>query len=139
MKTKQSNINKEAHIKYIIEAVANGWSLKSNGFIYKVKRGFFGEKEKGFYIKEDKVLHSNLSSADTLTHESIYLKEGDFIEFRYEYDAFCRTKNGVFFKIDPSILALKCEPFAKIYEKTRFENKLSLQEILQKKLYDKVL
>ena len=60
-----------------------------------------------------------------------------FLEFRFENDAHLRTIENDYICIDPSILYMKCIPFAKIYKNIRGENKLNLKEILKQKLYVK--
>jgi hypothetical protein len=142
-KDKCSILNKEKFMGKIeditkeefIEQIKRDYSLYSHGVIYKVNTGFRAELTKTLYIKNNEVMTEKYEEADFRVHPTKYIEKGSFIEFRYENDAHCRDEDNDYFRIDPSILAIKCEPFAQIDEKTRFENNLKLKEILEQKLY----
>lgn len=137
--TDEDNMIKEKHIEYLKHAAQNDYGLKSNSFIYEVKCGFRSELSGAIYIKDNQIMTENFKYADKRTYETKYINKGALIEFRYEYDAHCRDIDNDYFRIDPCILALKCVPFAKIKKQTRWENRLNLKEILEQKLYDKII
>lgn len=131
----EDNMNTAKHLEYIKKASANGWGLRSHGFIYQVMRGFTSNSHSTIYIKDGIVLKENLETADKRAYEEIYISKGSFIEFRFENDFHFRTVDNEYCRVDPSIIALKCVPFAKINDKTSWNNKLSLSEILEQKKY----
>lgn len=135
----KENMNKKIHNDYIIHCSKNGYGLRSHGFLYKVTNGFTAIDHNNIYIKDNKVMIEKYDEADFRAYKTKYIKEGSIIEFRFSYDAHCRDIDNDYFVIDKSILALCCEPFAKIDENIRWENKLKLKEILEQKLYTKLI
>jgi len=135
----KDNMNKKIHQDYIIECAKHNYGLRSHGFLYKVTNGFVANLTNGFYIKDNELMKDNFSEKDFVTYKTKYIKKGSVIEFRYEYDAHCRDTDNDYWRIDKSILALCCEPFAKINEDIRLQNKLNLKEILDEKLYIELL
>ena len=133
------NMNKIKHMEYLRKASLNNWGLKSHSFIYKVISGFRAISNNITYIKDGKVITDQLDKAEYKRSEIIYIEKGSFIEFRYEYDAHCRDIENRYWCIDASILAIKCEPFARILSVVRAQNKMNLKEILDTKSYELVL
>jgi hypothetical protein len=131
----KENMNKKDHMDYIIECAKNNYGLRSHGFLYKVTNGFSAMLVRGIYIKDNKVMSESFKEKDYIAYRTKYIKKGSIIEFRYECNAHCRDIDNDYWVIDKSILALCCEPYAKIEKNTRWENKLNLKEILEKKLY----
>tara|TARA_R110001632_G_scaffold2415_1_gene10809 strand:+ start:1169 stop:1597 length:429 start_codon:yes stop_codon:yes gene_type:complete len=132
------NMNKVIHQDWIINCAKNDYGLISCGFIYRVTNGFVAIQKNSIYIKDGIVMRDNFANKDYEAYKEKYIKKDSFIEFRYENDAHCRDEEDDYWRIDKSILALCCEPVAKINEYTRRENKLSLQKILKYKLYIKI-
>lgn len=135
----EQNMNFKLHHDYIIECAKNNYGLRSHGFLYKVINGFTAVLANNIYIKDNKVMFENYEDKDFICYKTKYIKKDSIIEFRYECNAHCRDVDGDYWVIDKSILALCCEPFAKIDHKTRSENKLNLKEILSNELYTKLL
>ena len=135
----KENMNKSIHMDWVLECAKNNYGLRSHGFIYRVTNGFTAVLKNGFWIKDNEVMKENFEDKDFIAYPTKFIKEGSLIEFRYEYDAHCRDIDDDYWRIDKSILALCCEPFAKIDENTFRENKLKLKEILDKKLYIKII
>lgn len=134
----KDNMIKELHQDYIIRCAKNNYGLRSHGFLYRVTNGFIANLTNRFYIKDNEIMKDNFSDNDFIAYKTKYIKKDSIIEFRYEYDAHCRDIDDDYWRIDKSILALCCEPFAKINEDVRSQNKLNLKEILDKKLYIEV-
>ena len=134
----EENMNAKKHMDYLSYAAKNEYGLVSHGFIYKVMKGFYATSTSGKYIKDNIVMTENLERADYVAFEKKYIYPGDLIEFRYEYDFHFRTINNKYFVVDPCVIALKCEVFAKINESVRFENKLTLSEIIENGLFSEV-
>jgi len=129
------NMSKKTHSEYVELCAKNNYGLISHGFIYKVTNGFTANLTRGIYIKDNEIMKEKYEEKDFVAYPTKYIKEGSLIEFRYEYDAHCRDVDNDYWRIDKSILALCCEPFAKIKEEVRFNNKHNLKEILDDKLY----
>ncbi|NOQ31810.1 MAG: hypothetical protein GQ570_11870 [Helicobacteraceae bacterium] len=136
--TEKDNMNTLKHIEYVREASKNGWGLQSHSFIYEVLSGFSAKSHTTIYLKDGIVLKEKLDTADKRVFEETYIKKGSFIEFRFECNFHFRDENDDYYEIDPSIVAVKCIPFAKINEDVRWNNKLNLNEILDKELYTKM-
>ncbi|HEX5328853.1 hypothetical protein [Sulfuricurvum sp.] len=128
-------MDKNDLIEKTIIAAKNNHGLQSHGIIYEVLTGFRASLNNPYYIKDRQIMMGNYEDADHRAYREKYIEKGSFIEFRYEYDAHCRDEDNDYWRIDPCILALKCEPFAKINDEIRFENKLNLKDILEQKLY----
>ena len=122
----------------LIDYIKNGYSINFSGYIFRVKSGFTAELHKTYYIKDNQIINSNFNDADLRAYPNKYIKKGSFIEFRFEFDAHCRDIENDYWRIDQSILALKCEPYARIKEDIRFGNKHNLKEIIENKLYDEL-
>ena len=131
----KENMNKKIHNDYIIECAKNNYGLRSHGFLYKVTNGFTANINSEVWIKDNKIMTEKFEEKDFIAYKTKYIKKDTIIEFRYEYDAHCRDIDNDYWRIDKSILALCCEPFAKIKESVRSINKLNLKEILEQKLY----
>jgi len=124
----------------LIDYIVNkNCTINFSGYIFKTRSGFTAEIHETYYIKDNELLNSNFEDADFRTHPSKYIKKNEFIEFRFEYDAHCRDIENEYWRIDQSILAMKCEPFARIKEDVRFGNKHSLKDIIENKLYDELI
>lgn len=113
-------------------------TINFSGYIFKVKSGFTAEIHRAYFVKDNIILNEKIDSWDKKLYENKYIKKDEFIEFRFEYDAHCRDIENNYWRIDQSILALKCEPFARIKEDVRFGNKHNLKEIIDNKLYDEL-
>ncbi len=136
--TDKENIILDKHIEYLQYAAKNNYGLKSHGFIYHVDCGFTAKLTDTVYIKDKEVLTSSFDEADYRAYKEKYIKKGSIIEFRYECNAHCRDIDNDYWEIDPSILALKCTPYAKINQDVKWNNKLNLKEILENKEYIKL-
>lgn len=123
----------------LVDYIANkDCSINFAGYIFKAKSGFTAQLNRNIYLKDDEILKEGLDNATKIVYENKYIKKGELLEFRYEYDAHCRDMEDDYWRIDQSILALKCEPFAKIREDIRFGNKHNLKKIIENKLYDEM-
>ena len=131
----KDNLIIDKHIEYLKYAAVNNYGLKSHGFIYRVLTGFTARLTDTVYIKDGMVMTTSFDESGFRAYKEKYIKAGSLIEFRYECDAHCRDTDNDYWMIDPSILALKCTPFAKIEESVRANNKLNLKEILEHKKY----
>ena len=135
----EQNMNFKLHRDYITECAKNNYGLRSHGFLYKVINGFTALLTNNIYIKDNKVMFENYEYKDFICYKTKYIKKDSIIEFRYECDAHCRDVDGDYCVIDKSILALCCEPFAKIDHNTRNDTKLGLKEFLSNELYTELL
>jgi hypothetical protein len=129
----KDNMIKKKHQDYIIECAKNNYGLISHGFLYKVTNGFTARISQGVYIKDNKVIDTNLNEKDYVVYKTKYIKKGSIIEFRHGCDAHCRDIDDDYWVIDKSILALCCEPYAKINYRIFNDNNLSLKQILEQK------
>ena len=93
--------------------------IDGHGVIFRTISGFYGmvDSSKGKY-------------------ETVYIKKGDLIQFRYQHSAHCRNMDNIYFMIDTVVLAFKCVPFARIHEDVCFGNKHNLKEIVENQLCD---
>ena len=133
--TQEDNMNTLKHLEYIREASKNGWGLQSHGFIYEVMSGFSAKSHTTIYLKDGIVMTEKFGDSDCKVYEESYIKKGSFIEFRFECNFHFRDEEDDYYEIDPSIVAVKCVPFAKIDEVVKWNNVLKLSEILKQKLY----
>lgn len=122
----------------MIKQAQRGYSLGIHGVIFEVIQGFTAELHGGVYIKDGVVMTRDYDKADRTLHDTKYINKGELIEFRFEYDAHMRDVDNDYFRIDPSILIVKCIPKYKIEEGTRWNNKLELKEILDGKHYKEI-
>ena len=118
------NMNTLKHIEYIREASAKGWGLRSHDFIYEVLQGFSAKSTNTIYIKDNEVLNQKFDTADFRAYKIEYIKKGAFIEFRYECNFNFRDEKNNYYEVDPSIIAVKCIPFAKILQEVKWNNEL---------------
>lgn len=65
----------------------------------------------------------------------VLIKKGEKIEVRYPYEWHLRTEDSLYFHIPAQKLLKNCILFGVINEETKFQNKLNLDEILEKKEY----
>lgn len=131
----KENMNKKIHMDYVIECAKNNYGLRSHGFLYKVTNGFTAMLHNTIYIKDNMIMSGKFDRADYRAYETKYIKKDSIIEFRFECDAHCRDTDNDYWVIDKSVLALCCEPFAKIEENISWENNSKLKEILENKTY----
>ena len=132
--------NKKELINTLIDYISNkGIGINFSGYIFKVKSGFSAELHRQIYLKDGVVLDENFNTADETVHRTKHIEKNSLIEFRFEYDAHCRDIDNDYWRIDQSILALRCEPFAKIHNSVRSSHKKdNLKFILDNKLYDEL-
>ena len=135
----KENMNKKIHMDYVLECARNSYGLRSHGFLYRVTNGFTANLLNGLYIKDGEIMKENFNENDYIAYKTKYIQKNSIIEFRYECNAHCRDIGTDYWVIDVSVLALCCEPFAKIQTATRSQNKLNLKEILENELYEKII
>ena len=93
------------------------------GDLFKVLHGFSAESSRGISDPSDpKNKH--------IYKTTKFIEKDSIIEFRYAYDAHCRDTDDDYWRIDPSILMIKCKRYGTVHDKVRFENKLELTDIL---------
>ncbi len=131
----EKKMNKSELIEKTIFAAKNNYGLPSHGIIYKVLTGFMAKLNSPYYVKDGQIMTEKQDEADHRAYREKYIDKDSLIEFRYECYAHCRDADNEYWCIDPCVLALKCEPFAKIDGTTRWENKLNLKEILEQEKY----
>lgn len=135
----KENMNKKIHMDYVIECAKNNYGLRSHGFLYKVTNGFTAIIHRAIYIKDNKIMTERYNEVEYKVYKTKYIKKDSIIEFRFECDAHCRDLDNEYFVIDKSILALCCEPFAKINENIRYGNNHNLKDILEQELYEEIV
>lgn len=66
------------------------------------------------------------------------LKKGEFIEIRFPYDWHFRTSDNIYLHATHEELIKHCRPYGIIDEEVRWLNKMSLKDILDKKLFKSI-
>lgn len=122
------------------EKIIKSYSLAHHGIIFIAKAGFTATLATctTSWNTEHKRVSITGDDASVALYETLYIKKGDLIEFRYKYDAHCRNIDNKYFRIDQSILAVKCEPYGEIHEQVRETNKMSLKEIIETESFDRI-
>lgn len=72
-------------------------------------------------------------------HKLRKIKIGEILEFRYFDNINFRTINNEYFYLNKGKFLTVCDYYGKILSNTQFENKLQLKEILEKKLFEKMV
>lgn len=66
------------------------------------------------------------------------LKKSEKIEIRYPYEWNYRTIDNKYFHSEPAEILKHCKLYGVIFDRVRFKNKASLQDIINLELYDKI-
>ena len=89
------------------------------------------------HTEMEAVHHSLKEKSGRIAYFKVF--PGEKIEIRFPYEWHFRTEDNVYMQVSEETLLKNCRLFGTIWERVRFNNKASLEEILRIGLYDKAL